>query len=665
MRCPECKAEVPDDLLLCPQCGTDVEKTRPMRARRRSKRAASVVATTPTPDSEALTGWQSLRRILLWAIGCFCLLALILGGAAYGGLYQGERDREQQRQQLAEQHYRAGLERLEAGEYELAIAELEYVLELDPDHPLAQQRIAEAATECYHAGVEHLEVGEYELAIAEFERVLRINPEHPLAQQGIAEAQTRIAARPTPTTETYEIVVGDLYQEAVAHYEAEEWREAAAVLTQLRALDPAYEAETVEEMLFTSLYNAGMALLGKDRFEEGIFYLDQAVALRPLDEGALTQRSLAIQYMTALGYWGVDWERCIERFEQIYAIAPNYKDVFQRLYRAHITYAEAWYVQEEMCPAEEQYALALQLMNDPEVEQKRAEAAQVCLVATPTPIPPIEGTQTITLTELPPGFNVGRLAYPAYNTQTGLYDVYVLSTDARLVQMASGADQPCWLWGSGALGYRDLLSPGISLRVSGEAAPQQLAAGAGLGWPTFSPDGHRFAYAAQDVAGTWQITIAPTDGSAEPRVHAAGQGPVWGPTGLLAWTGCETSGACGIFVDNPDDDQPPSRLTASINDIGLNWSPDGGMLAYMSNVTGNWEIYLLSITGGVVVLTDDPASDGLPAWAPDGSGLAFVSNRDGTWGLYLMGRNGENAHKILTLGPSLPKWTMQRLSWAP
>jgi tetratricopeptide (TPR) repeat protein len=592
-----------------------------MRARR-SKRAVSAAATPIVPDSEAPTRWQRARPILLWVMGFLCLLALSVGAAAYGGLYTGERDRERQRQELSEQHYRAGLERLDTGEYELAIAEFEYVLELDPDHPFAQQ--------------------------------------------GIAESQARIAARPTPTTsETYKIVVDDLYRKAAAHYEAQQWEDAAAVLTQLRVLDRAYETETVEEMLFTSLYSAGMALLDEDRFEEGIFYLDQAVALRPLDEEALTQRSLAIQYMTALGYWGVDWERCIERFEQLYAVAPSYKDVFSRLYQAHVSYADAWYAQGEMCPAEVQYTQAAQLMSDPDIERKRAESAQVCLVATPTPIAPITGTLPITLTELPPGFTTGRLAYPAYNTQTGLYAIYALLADGRLVRMAGGADQPNWLWGSGALGYRNLLSPGISLLGPGETTPRQLAAGAGLAWPTFSPDGGRMAYATQDTAGTWQITIAPLDGSAEPRVHAAGQGPVWGSTGLLAWTGCDASGNCGIIADNPDDDQPPTRLTGSINDIGLNWAPNGGMLAYMSNVTGNWEIYLLSITGGVVVLTDDPASDGLPAWAPDGSSLAFVSNRDGTWGLYLMGPNGEDPHKILTLGPSLPNWTVQRLSWAP
>jgi len=626
MRCPECRTRVPDDLLLCPECGATVAETRPVKRSRKARRQIEPVQ-IPV-ELEGPTRWQRLRprllRFVLGFLGVLLILALVIAGAVYGGIYQGERDRERQRQALAEEHYQTGLARLDAGEFELAIAEFEYVLRLNPDPVLAQ-----------------------------------------LAQQGIAEAQARIASRPTPTLETQENIVEDLYRQAVRRYEAQKWEDAAARLSQLRALDPTYQAASVEEMLFNSLYNAGMALLDAERFEEGLFYLDQAVALRPLDEEALTQRSLAVQYMTALNYWGVDWQRCIEHFEQLYTIAPNYHDVFRRLYQAHVEYGDLWYQQGEMCPAEEQYTLALQLMNSPAVEEKRAEAEQVCLIATPTPIAALEGTQVITLTELPPGFNTGRLAYPVYNSQSGLYDVYALFVDRRMVRMAAGADQPSWMGASDALGYRDLTAGGISLLIAGEIAPRRLIAPAGASWPTFSPDGTRVAYAVQDAGGTWQIYIAPLDGSAEPTRHAQGRNPAWGPNGWLAWTGCEAGGACGIFLDNPDDDQPPTRLSASANDIGLNWSPDGGNLAYMSNHTGNWEVYLVSTAGGFAQLTDDPANDGLPVWAPDGSGLAFVSNRDGLWAIYLMGPNGENPHKAIILGPSLPDWTSQRLSWAP
>jgi Tol biopolymer transport system component len=85
----------------------------------------------------------------------------------------------------------------------------------------------------------------------------------------------------------------------------------------------------------------------------------------------------------------------------------------------------------------------------------------------------------------------------------------------------------------------------------------------------------------------------------------------------------------------------------------------------MSNVSGNWDIFVVNTAGGVGVLTDDPAADGLPAWAPDGASIAFVSNRDGAWSLYLMDTNGQNPRKVIDLGPNLPDWTSQRLSWAP
>jgi len=469
MRCPECNAEIPDNLQLCPECGTMMEETRPMRAHRR-RPDASVAA--PKTSSR----WRTIRTIMLWALGFLLVLVLSVGGAAYWGIHQGERDREQQRLQTAEEHYHAGLQRLDAGEHQLAIAEFEYALKL--------------------------------------------NPNHPYAQQGIDEARARIrqlTAMPTPTPETDEASADDLYQTALAEYKAESWRDAVSTLTQLRSLDPSYRREEIEEMLFTSLYNAGMALLEKDRFEEGIFYLDQAVALRPLDEEALTQRSLAIQYMTALGYWGVDWETCIARFERLYAAEPNYKDVFQRLYRAHVNYGNAWYDQGEMCPAEEQYTLALQLMNDPSIEEKRKEAESLCLVATPTPIAPVTGTMPVTLNERPPGFNTGRLAYPVYDAETGLYDIYVLSADLRLVRMATGADQPWWWGDRGTLLYRDRTAGGIGLLASGEATPRQIAAGAGLNWPSFSPDGTRVVYAAQNAAGTWQVYIGPSDGTGQPK----------------------------------------------------------------------------------------------------------------------------------------------------
>jgi Tol biopolymer transport system component/predicted Ser/Thr protein kinase len=59
-------------------------------------------------------------------------------------------------------------------------------------------------------------------------------------------------------------------------------------------------------------------------------------------------------------------------------------------------------------------------------------------------------------------------------------------------------------------------------------------------------------------------------------------------------------------------------------------SPDGGLIAYASNESGNPDIWIVDVRGGNAIrLTDDPASDTDPTWFPDGSALAFTSDRGG------------------------------------
>jgi serine/threonine-protein kinase len=644
-------------------------ETRPiMRAIQRGQDDATVPVAAPFAEPhERRSFWKLALKVLLMIVGALLILALSVGLGGYLGLHRGEVERQEARLQEARAHFEKGETLLAQGEYKLAIAEYQYVLKIEPDHAFSLQRIDEIIAMRYMVGMQYLEGGDFELAIAEFEYILQIKPDHPYAPQGITEAQTRLAASLTPTPIDVEDVKLDVFQQAVAHYEAGEWEEAASALNQLRALDAAYEAVAVEDMLFNSHYNAGMALLEQDRFEEGIFHLDQAIAMRPSDpltEEAQWERDIAELYMIAMGYWAVDWERCINRFETLYAVAPGYKDAYQRLFLAHVSYGDEWYGKNEMCPAEEQYTLALNLGDSEEITIKRDQAAAICLVATPTPIESLAGTQVITLTELPRGFGIGRLAFPTYNSTSDSYDIHVLSTDGLIMRWVAGGTHPVWMRSNRNLGYRNLVSPGISLLGSSADQPRQLRSGV-IFWPTFSPDGGRVAYASQDGSGTWQVYIAPMDGSSEPVIHAEGKWPTWGRNGWLAWTGCDADGVCGIFIDNPDDDQAPTNLSSSIDDIAMCWHPEGVALIYMAKHSGNWEIYRVNTDRTFLQLTDNPANDGLPVWSPDGTKIAFVSDRDGEWGVYLMEPGGEDPHIILELGPDMPSWTSQRLSWGP
>jgi len=68
------------------------------------------------------------------------------------------------------------------------------------------------------------------------------------------------------------------------------------------------------------------------------------------------------------------------------------------------------------------------------------------------------------------------------------------------------------------------------------------------------------------------------------------------------------------------------------------WSPDGTMLAFSSNRSGNYEIYVRRVEGGQEVnVTNDPSQDIEPAFSPDGNWIAFVSTRSSRGAMVQMG----------------------------
>jgi TolB protein len=78
-------------------------------------------------------------------------------------------------------------------------------------------------------------------------------------------------------------------------------------------------------------------------------------------------------------------------------------------------------------------------------------------------------------------------------------------------------------------------------------------------------------------------------------------------------------------------DPAPLRLTAGEwDDRDPAISPDGTSVAFRSNRTGSWDLWLLNLTNGELrQVTDTPAYEGHPTWSPDGAWLAYEFYAEG------------------------------------
>jgi TolB protein len=89
-------------------------------------------------------------------------------------------------------------------------------------------------------------------------------------------------------------------------------------------------------------------------------------------------------------------------------------------------------------------------------------------------------------------------------------------------------------------------------------------------------------------------------------------------------------------VDQPEEKH--QRLTSHTqNNFGGRVALGGQRVAYHSNRTGNYEIWLLDRrTGAERNLTDHPAMDIMGDWSPDGREMVFLSNREGSLQVWVL-----------------------------
>jgi len=553
----------------------------------------------------------------------------------------------------------------------------------------------DVAQEHYAAGLSYVEAGNYELAIAEFEQALRHDSSLYDARFELRRAKDLARVVATPTSETRRDAATLLYRQAVAHYEGGKLAQAVAVLDELRGLDPGYEQENVATMLATAHYQLGLDAVQEDLLDEARAHFETVMALRPGDKAAQEQLNLIYLYTAALNYWEQDWTLTVQTLKGLYALAPDYKDVQARLHNAYVHSALEHARQGDWCRAAQEYAAAAEVLPLEETVDRRDDAAIRCQATAEAPTP----TATIQATARPSGGTAqptaaptasaaaqatptadastsalggGKIAFTSYDAVRQRYDVYAINLDqgdARLLR--ENARQPALAPGGNELAFRNLDPVHLGLGVLDLHSNEftELTASAEDSTPAWSPNKEQIVFASNKHGDRrWRVyAISPRAVRGEGDLWSYGQMPTWSPDGSqVAYHGCDERGNnCGVWAMKAGGFDP-APLTTDASDTAPAWSPDGKQVAFVSARAGNWEIYTVDVaTGQELRLTEHPAADVAPAWSPDGKRLAFLSNREGVWAVYVLTLKSAQAQKIIATGDAYPDPVSERLSWTP
>jgi TolB protein len=103
-----------------------------------------------------------------------------------------------------------------------------------------------------------------------------------------------------------------------------------------------------------------------------------------------------------------------------------------------------------------------------------------------------------------------------------------------------------------------------------------------------------------------------------------------------------------------------SLVHSSIYAQSQSLAVSNGLIAFASNISGQFEIYTVNQLGSNVAQLTDQGGDH-PNWSPDGTRIAFVSRRDGDLDIYVMNADGSNQRKLIGLSD---RWDFSPV-WSP
>ena len=185
--------------------------------------------------------------------------------------------------------------------------------------------------------------------------------------------------------------------------------------------------------------------------------------------------------------------------------------------------------------------------------------------------------------------------------------------------------------------------------------------------PAFSPDGRRVALQRQVEGEPEDIWIYDLEQRTLSRL-TFGDGrnlqPFWNPDGTEVGFSSNRDGLFALY-SRPADLSGDARLLVSDPDDGsyeASWTPDGQSLVYRwgsNTTTGNQDLWYSTPDPDSVpvVILGTPAAENTPSLSPDGRWLAYASDESGQYEVYVRPFPGPGGRSLVSVnGGFNPKW---------
>ncbi len=263
-----------------------------------------------------------------------------------------------------------------------------------------------------------------------------------------------------------------------------------------------------------------------------------------------------------------------------------------------------------------------------------------------------------------PGPFLSRIAF--ISTRSGHPEVWEMNWDGseprQLTRHGSIAMGPAWSPDGTKIAFTSFLrgGPALYLLTPDEGYLRPLWSRGGVNSsPSFSPDGRRVAFASSRDGNVdiWVVPVAGGEAQRLTMASAIDTQPAWSPNGRqIAFTSAR-SGSPQIYIMDADGSNV-RRLTfqGEFYDEAT-WSPDGSRLACTTRVNGRFQLATIDVATGEVSILPGPGNNESPSFSPDGSMIAFVSDRTGTEQIYITDSRGR-PHQLTTEGRNnAPSWT--------